>query len=47
MEPQIKIQEVFNEELENLKEQTEMNNTKIEMKNTLEGLFLGILFFLM
>ena len=47
MEPQIKIQEVFNEELENLKEQTEMNNTKIEMKNTLEGLFIVILFFLM
>ena len=34
-----KIQEVFNKDLEELKnKQTEMNNTKTEMKNTLEGI---------
>ena len=40
MEAQIeKIQEMFNKDLEELKnKQTEMNNTIIEMKNTLEGI---------
>ena len=40
MEAQIeKIQEMFNKELEELKnKQTEMNNTITEMKNTLEGI---------
>ena len=40
METQIeKLQEVFNKELENLKnKQTEMNSTISEMKNTLEGI---------
>ena len=34
-----KIQEMFNKDLEELKnKQTEMNNTKTEMKNTLEGI---------
>ena len=34
-----KIQELFNKELEDLKnKQTEMNNTITEMKNTLEGI---------
>ena len=34
-----KIQEMFNKELEDLKNtQTEMNNTITEMKNTLEGI---------
>ena len=34
-----KIQEVFNKDLEELKnKQTEMNNTITEMKNTLEGI---------
>ena len=34
-----KIQEIFNEGLEDLKnKQIEMNNTKIEIKNTLEGI---------
>ena len=33
----LKIQEMFNKELQDLMhEQTEINNTKIEMKNTLE-----------
>ena len=40
MEAQIeKIQEMFNKDLEELKnKQTEMNNTITEMKNTLEGI---------
>ena len=40
MEAQIeKIQEMFNKDLEELKnKQTEMNNTIIEVKNTLEGI---------
>ena len=40
METQIeKIQEIFNKDLEELKnKQTEMNNTITEMKNTLEGI---------
>ena len=40
METQIeKLQEVFNKELENLKnKQTEMNSTISEMKNTVEGI---------
>ena len=34
-----KIQEIFNEGLEDLKnKQIEMNSTKIEIKNTLEGI---------
>ena len=34
-----KIQEMFNKDLEELKnKQTVMNNTKTEMKNTLEGI---------
>ena len=34
-----KIQEIFNKDLEELKnKQTEMNNTITEMKNTLEGI---------
>ena len=34
-----KIQEMFNKDLEELKnKQIEMNNTIIEMKNTLEGI---------
>ena len=34
-----KIQEIFNKELEDLKnKQTEMNNTITEMKNALEGI---------
>ena len=34
-----KIQEMFNKEIENVKnKQTEMNNTITEMKNTLEGI---------
>ena len=34
-----KIQEIFNKDLEELKnKQTEMNNTVTEMKNTLEGI---------
>ena len=34
-----KIQEIFNKNLEELKnKQTEMNNTTTEMKNTLEGI---------
>ena len=34
-----KIQEMFNKDLEELKnKQTEMNNTITEMKNTLEGI---------
>ena len=34
-----KIEEMFNKDLEELKnKQTEMNNTIIEMKNTLEGI---------
>ena len=40
MEAQIeKIQDIFNKELEELKnKQTEMNNRITEMKNTLEGI---------
>ena len=40
MEAQIeKTQEIFNEDLEELKnKQTEVNNTITEMKNTLEGI---------
>ena len=40
MEAQMeKLQEIFNKELEYLKnKQTEMNNTITEMKNTLEGI---------
>ena len=35
----VKIQEMFNKDLEELKnKQTEMNNTITEMKNTLEGI---------
>ena len=34
-----KMQQMFNKDLEKLKnKQTEMNNTIIEMKNTLEGI---------
>ena len=34
-----KIQEMFNKDLEELKnKQTEINNTIVEMKNTLEGM---------
>ena len=39
MEAKIKKQEMFNKDLEELKDkQSEMNNTITEMKNTLEGI---------